>query len=113
MLVDGVLFEALIKAFVEFDSGVIQPSIPLSKSASRAIVGVDVGTGVRVGLKVGADVIVGAELVGVIVGTVFLGVRNVNGSGAGRHGWRYRQKNGGGKRREKAGKKRDSFLFVS
>ena len=83
VLPEGVPPEPRRKAFVELDSGVIHPSIPLSKSASRAIiVGADVGTGLRVGLGVGAAV------VGVIVGTVFKwGGRNVN-RGGGTKAWR-------------------------
>ena len=49
------------KEFVELDSGVTHPSNPLSKSASRAIVGADV-------LEVGTSVTVGVSVVGADVG---------------------------------------------
>ena len=72
--------------FVEFDSGVIHPSIPLSKSALRAIVGADVGTNDTVGAGVGR--IVGTwlgrlDVVGTGVGTLEVGAKVSVGEGLG------------------------------
>ena len=63
VLQEGVPPKSLINAFVELHPGVNHPSIPLSKSEWRAIVGADVMVGEDVGNGLdGADVMVGADV---------------------------------------------------